>query len=432
MTLSAVLRSVLRHRRAGFCSHAARVRREGARGFTLTELMVAMSGGLMISISVFLLARQASRFYQSQAHTAEASITGMIGFERLRADIARAGFMATPNIRQDPIVCAGPTVNLGTAWPTYLNHLQSIWIVPAPQVDSYPTGFSASIAAAGLSPQAIVLAGNYSSPDQYEVRDIEMGAGATNTKVYLALQSVAMRRVGTVANDVVSVSNAQIQAIFKPDTAVRIVDPSGRQLYGRVVNAFGGDSPYVELSNSPQLQTRDTGPGCGISGTGTGALINPVNIVRYDLRSLATNDNYKALYADPSDADTRVDLIREELSVDGTPIDSTLELIAEYTVNLDFTLTAAIPGTGRLEEVGITGWADNTSTSSPITGPQMLRAVGVTLSVRSRDADRATSSPIDSGPLLRFGIGPNGKAPYARVRTVSAQVALNNQLGLTW
>ena len=77
-------------------------------GFTLVELMVAISGGLLISVVVFALARDATRFYQRESRVGDATLGVIIGFERLRADIARAGFLSTPNIQDDPLFCGGP------------------------------------------------------------------------------------------------------------------------------------------------------------------------------------------------------------------------------------------------------------------------------------------------------------------------------------
>jgi Tfp pilus assembly protein PilW len=48
----------------------------GKRGFTLVELMVALSGGLFISLAVFALARDSGRFYQRESRIANATVSG--------------------------------------------------------------------------------------------------------------------------------------------------------------------------------------------------------------------------------------------------------------------------------------------------------------------------------------------------------------------
>src|SRR5215831_8019287 len=83
------------------------------RGFTLIELMVAVTAGLFVAIAAFALARQGSRFFQQEARVANAQFSATLGFDRLRADIARAGFLTTANVQRDPFRC-GSTAT----WPS--------------------------------------------------------------------------------------------------------------------------------------------------------------------------------------------------------------------------------------------------------------------------------------------------------------------------
>jgi type II secretory pathway pseudopilin PulG len=398
------------------------------RGFTLTELMVAMSGGLVISIAVFLLARQASRFYSREARTSTATLSNLVGFERLRVDIARAGFMASPNIREDLAPCNNPK-ETPDGWPEYLAHLQSVWIQPIG--GDLPAQFRQQ----GRNPMRIMLAGNYASADQFEVRNI--AHVDENYTVYLAVNSTSMHRL-THGDAGTSVSTQVLASIFGAGRAVRIVDPEGRHHYGRILNVIGGEQPRVTLSEDPELRERSIGNReCGLIGVDTGSLINVVNIVHYDIRSLANDDNYRDLYTSnlPYEAATHRDLVREELDVEGDPIDGTQELVAEYAVDLSFQLTGWSPSTQTLETVPLAGWADSTSSyNAPLAGPQRLRAIRATLAVRSREADRDIAVLGDGGgAYLRFGVGSTpGTGPFARVRAISAHIALNNQLGVMW
>jgi hypothetical protein len=62
----------------------------------------------------------------------------------------------------------------------------------------------------------------------------------------------------------------------------------------------------------------------------------------------------------------------------------------------------------------------------------LVRTVHTWLSVRSREADRNSGIDSEPGPLFRIGLGSEGSAPFARVRTVQARIALHNQMGVTW
>src|SRR3569832_113600 len=100
-------------------------RRHVARGFTLVEVMVAMVGGLFVSMTVFAIAKHSSSFSMQQSRIADTTLQATVGFERLRNDISRAGFLSTPNIIADPSVCR-------TAYPAWLQQLAGVYIEPVP------------------------------------------------------------------------------------------------------------------------------------------------------------------------------------------------------------------------------------------------------------------------------------------------------------
>jgi hypothetical protein len=401
------------------------------RGFTLVELMVAVTGGLFISISVFLLARHASRFYQQEVRVASATLSGVIGYERLRADVARAGFMSTPNVRRDPEVCGNPIGD--PLWPDWLRRLQSVFIEDVP-----PGQLPAAFAGNGISPQRITLSGSYTSAEQYVAQDVAIDGPAW----VVTLSTTSGPALRTPGGNDGGLSDAALNSIFGAARALRIVDLSGRHHYATIQGVTGGITPQIVLEpNSPNLVARaGSGLGCGVNdGANEGALVNVVNIVRYDLKSLSAEPGYGPLYAAagaaPFGEDSRVELIREELDVDGVPIEGTAELIAEYAVDLQFGATVA-PTVNtalmRVPDANLADYAGNVEIiGAAATGPQEIRALHVQLSVRSREGDRDTDLPIGDVPL-RFGMSTTGGAPFARVRTVQSVVALNNHLGKTW
>ena len=143
--------------------------------------------------------------------------------------------------------------------------------------------------------------------------------------------------------------------------------------------------------------------------------------------------------------------MRRELSAAAADRDTTLsianvpqiELAAEYAVDLQFEVTVvqANPTLSNpsLLHVGRTA-AEATSFKSfvdlPSAGglPQRIRSVRARLAVRSREGDReATTSKDTAGRLYRFGLGAGGAAggPFARVRTLQADIMLNNNANAT-
>jgi hypothetical protein len=414
-------------------SHALHRKRRSA-GFTLVELMVALTGGLFISLAVFALARDSGRFYQREARMANATVSGLVGFERLRADLGRAGFLSSPNVVRDPRLCGVPD---GT-WPAALQNLASIQL-------STPAVKYAALTANGRTPPAITLAGSYSSSDVFGAKIVRAG---NDTIFELATKEGAgpLRRLGNTAMP----DTATMTSVF-PSLRVLHIVQNGKHYYGQIVSAAGGVQPTVTINSLPQVQFRSgSAIGCGLSdavGSGASApAINVVNFIRYEVRppqtptAIAGYQNVFANSADGPGETGRTELTRVELGINGQVLDGTEEIVAEYAVDLNVQVTAV---------TSITGCCDpNLALLSPgdplfptFTGPvfntlntpELIRSVRVRLGVRSREADRTATlaSPANQG-LFRFNIGSGAPETFARVRTFQADVALHNQADVLW
>ncbi len=407
----------------------------GSAGFTLVELMVALTGGLFISLAVFALARDSGRFYQREARMANATISGLIGFERLRADLGRAGFLASPNISKDPRLCVPANAEL----PDGLRNLASIRVSTPAQ--AYP-----ALTANGRTPPVITLAGAYTSPDVYGAKVVPDGP-KTIFELSTKEGAGALRRLG---NSLMP-DNDTMMAAFPALRALRIVQ-NGKHYYGQILSAAGGPQPTVTISNTkPSIQFRSGSLiGCGLSdvvGSGASApMINVVNFIQYAIRPPQTPTavaGYKNLFDNSADAPgeaDRTELTRVELDINGKVLDQTEEIVAEYAVDLNLQLTAVTSITGCCDPtLGLitpadplfpkfTGPVDLTTNT-----PDRIRSVRVRLGVRSREADRTATvaNPADQG-LFRFNIGSGQTETFARVRTFQADVALHNQTDILW
>lgn len=424
---------------------AASCQRRGSAGFTLVELMVALMGGLFISLSVFALARDSGRFYQGETRIANATVSGLLGFERLRTDIARAGFMSSANVSRDVKTCGLPNAT----WPLNLRNLQALQ-VQQPNV-IYPL-----LAANGRTPPALLLAGSYGSADQFAAH-LTTTVAATTTFSLVASQP-SLLRLGNGTNP----TDATVQGVFQVNRALRIMQ-NGRTFYGQIVRATGGVTPTVTINSQPQILARDD-PGnlehCGVEIGMQDSLIflNVVNFIHYDLRNLKTDpqtaqaqNTYASLYSSSAPApgeDQRTELVRVEQDLLGQPIIGTEEIVAEYAVDLSVQVTAVTAGTpcavGASCDPTVTVVAPGNALFPTFTGPafgtantpELVRSVRVRLGVRSREADRANDVPNGVGTgLFRFNIGTGvaGTADsYARVRTFQADIALHNQADILW
>ena len=399
------------------------------RGFTLVELMVSLTGGLFLSIVVFALARDGQRFYQRESRLANATLAGISGFDRLRADIARAGFLTSPNLNADPRVCSRPDA---VPWPAQLGALRSVTVNTSPPV---PT----ALANNGITPHRILLAGSYASTEEFPIRSFSLNPAGGAQQLFLQVNSGAMARLGYLTS---TTPQALLVSVFGLGRAIRLVDREGMQHYAVISAVTGGTNPSITLAPNPSITLRSgAAKQCGAKGFETGATVNVVNFIQYDVASMSANANYAKLFtlsaAAPGE-NQRTELVRIELDAAGAPIAGTQELVAEYAVDLRFGLTGITGVVGSNPTVGAIPAGQFTAFAGTAGNAQRLRAVRARLSVRSREPDREANvgiGPTVAAGLYRFMVvpaQPGVPAQFARVRTFQADIALHNHTRILW
>jgi prepilin-type N-terminal cleavage/methylation domain-containing protein len=401
-------------------THAPRLGlRTGAtvRGFTLVELMVALSGGLFLSAIVFALSRDSTRFYQQETRIASATLAGLVGFERLKSDIQRAGYLSTPNIQRDPRVLERPT----SASPLAIQQLASLRITPNTPNLASNASYAANISAGQtITPDQLLLSGSYIVADEFPI------AHTDGTSITLQVNTPPMARLGYIGASTAS-QDALIANVFAVGKVVRVVDRGGRMQFSSISAVTGSPRPVITLATAIQ----------GLGGYGTGGSINIVNIVRYQIRDLQADGDarwtplFAASAAAPGEA-SRTELVREELNAAGQVIAGSSDIVAEYAVDLDLSisgqLAAGTPGLVR-SVPGDTNFATFFQAAAVGDRPQGVRSVRVRLGVRSREADRPANITGGTG-VYRFKVGTNDG--WARVRNFQAEVSLPNQMGVQW
>jgi prepilin-type N-terminal cleavage/methylation domain-containing protein len=428
-----------------------RTLRASQAGFTLVELMIALAAGLLVASAAFLLARNASSFFQHEARISAAQYGAMVGLGRLQADLQRAAFLSSPNVKTDPHRCGEITT------PAALAQLAGIYI---DENGSYEALADTTLSDLnGLKPDSLVIGGSFATAEQFGTRGIFATGGGV--VVYLQVDDGPMARlkasVGASALDDV------LGEIFADGRFLRIVDDEGRTSFGQIAtpNGFtGGAQPQIRLDSTVTVPSKATTGVCGYGGLSVGALVNPVSRVRYAIRSISSTDaNYGTLitskgrhsgggtHAGVAEA-PRTELVRVELKSDNTEDASTLEVVAEYAVDLKFGVTVGVPNAGT-NTMALTrhaiGAAGVYTAAGLVTGgalPERIRAVQVRLITRGTERDRDVTIPKPIVPttttargLFRFNLGADagGNAlGHVRVRSLVADVALPNQAGVTW
>jgi hypothetical protein len=372
---------------------------------------------------------------------ADATLASVTGFQRLHADIARAGFLASPNIQADLRRCGPPNPNR-----TELRRMAALRIEPdSPVVPQVVTDNQ-------LSPDTIVLAGSYAAAEEFDLGGVTPSTGG-GYLVDLQRRIGAALRLGLTGTDA-DVDLTLLEPIFQAGRGIRLLDQTGMVQYGTIAGiAVSDGSPRISVTADSALRLRaGQSTNCGLAPTPGGG-VSVVNFVRYQIASLQTDPGYAPVYADTTQTQWdagRTELVRDELDTAGQPIPGSAEIVAEHAVDLAFgvTFVSAVDANGQPGQL-MTLLPDNAQIATlmgdafanlGVAVPHRARAVRVRLSVRSREPDRRapvtergtgnTPSPNIAPGLYRFGMGPRGGAPFARVRTLQADVALHNLMGV--
>lgn len=414
-----------------------------ARGFTLVELLVAMVAGLLVAMAVVALSKEATFSFHEEMRTATAEMSVRTALDRLKSDVQRAGYMATGNVLRDTRAPLDPKSadKVPAGAPAGLLALAGVNYHPKGSKAETPLS---SAGANAFEPDSIDLSGNFTSSEQYVVSRLGVG-GCAGPRLFLSLDSAATYRVLSSTNP-----DATLKEMFQPVAGqaflVRIADDLGRQqfVYGCGTQTAGwsaGTGAWVDLQDSfPYL---DTAYGF-VDGRIT---VNPVQTIRWEIRPLKSTDTtYNAIATDPAAGDGGVskkyNLIRSYVDSDGKAL-LPGEVVAEYAVDLKFAFTVDIGDyTGGTPVADFKSYAfgvDENATIADGNGagrsPQRIRAVRIRLATRGAVPDRTTDQRLEKNNYtIRYCLEEtgctSGSRQWARVRTVTTEVALPNQARL--
>jgi hypothetical protein len=437
----------------------------------MVELTVALLAGLIVAMGIVALSREATNTFheESRASAAEASLRGAL--DRLRADLQRAGYMSTGNIQSDPNMPVAPGQAHVTSTLAGVQNLQGIHLTsPGPVTLALSSTNS-------LKPDAIEIAGNMTTNDQYDVAAMPLAAPGQQLAgcqmIQLTPKSPAMYRLLAPGGGLSGANAAgELANAFQPDPnkqfLVRLVDDSGRAQFLATCNAAGGSAtgisggiPFVmvDCDQTPIKTAQSSGTVGTLTGLASGrAWVNPVQVVRWEITSAGAAKDPEpgqfAMASAASDGGTdpaKYDLVRTMLDYNLQPT-AVAEVVAEYAVDLKFAFnvdTSPSVDGGQPNPALVAYAFDDTNngtvgaqvTTAPIPRPQRIRSVRVRFATRAAQPDRTTSIAVvpNYGDTYTYRYcvlplsggacpsPPDGIERWARVRTVTTEVALSNQ-----
>jgi hypothetical protein len=417
-------------------------RRARRAAFTVVEVLVALSAGVLVSMAAFAMSKNATNFFQHEARISTAQLAVTLGLNRIANDLTRASFLSTSNAQADPMVCKH------TSWSNAagLSSLAGVTLTAGGLSSSSQSGVN------GFAPERLIVGGSLDSSEVFTVQCVVTGAGSAPA---LQLQDPifdnAMARVMASLSTGETLAG-RLNTIFVPGRFVQLLDPAtGYKLYGLIGAGtpvtVAGNVATVQLSQTVTIPTKPNSP-CGMltpPSCGAGLLASVVYRAKYDIRSLAGVAPYSGMVT-PTAAtgdSGRTELVRVEMQSDGvTEKTGGIQLISEYAVDMRFGITVTSKISNDVYNPNITTYelGDSTATTTmhTIAGdptannstPQLIRAVQVRLATRARAPDRDTDLPTGhDGRKLHFSLNPALRPGYARVRTGYVNVSLLNQGG---
>jgi hypothetical protein len=442
-------------------------------GFTLVELTVALVAGLIVALGIVGLSREATRTFHEEVRSSAAEATLRTAIDRLRADLQRAGYMSAANIMAtDPHIAHAFNQNnvftIGAAM-NGIRRLAGIHLLPSGSLAA--TLALSQLQVPALSPDAIEIGGNMTSSEQFEVQTLGPSPASANcTRLTLSANSPALFRVMAIGAP--ASQSAELNNMFQPDGAgqfiVRLVDDTGRAQFlatcvgtptAGIATGTGWVDVATDTATTPVLTPTATNTLGGVTATpGGAAYVNPVQIVRWEIvNSAAEPAQYQnaldsvSLQAGVQDPN-KFDLVRSFVNAGGTRIDATMEVVAEYAVDLNFAFsvengTATAPAILTFsfdDSVNNQVWAGDVSTNLlPTNRPQRIRVVRARVVTRTAQADRtvnvgltniASTGGASQAFLYRYCLldpctTQDDTLRWARTRTITTEVSLPNQTG---
>lgn len=366
-------------------------------GFTLVELMVALTLGAVVIASVYTLGASSARHFQEQQRVSQLQLATRIALERVRRDVSLAGFGGTPD--SDAERACGSVAGVSR-----------IFGVTVVNGDSDGEDVLSSMPGAADSPvqaDRLRLTGNFDTGDVYLVRDY------SGVQINLQTAWQGFRRSFSTDSSGTDIDTVLFEQVFAPGRIVRITHPTGGTFFAEVAGVTASSTGAAVNLTSSLPACADVCMGCTIaplSGVEYYLAEAPADLAA--INSVVTGPNtvlMRGLF-DPQTGDA---------------IPNSARPVLEWAIHFDVDpLVNTAPVSGAPNVV-----LQNDTT---VNGLGALRASGIysldiTLGARTpeQDANFPWVAPSAGDALTRFHVFTD-RPGAMRVRTARAEILLPN------
>ena len=389
-------------------------------GFSLVELMIALTIGGFIIGSVYAIGAGSTRHFATQQRVSSLQGRLRLAMNQVKHDLLRAGYLAPPHARAAGQVCEGvvPAAfdNCGTVG-CLAGVARFVNDTTPPNLNAMPMG---------TTTDTIRLYGNYAAAAEYPGVDVDASSPNTifvNPTWHDFQHDFTEWRAGGGG----PVDPGAVNFVFLPGRMVRLRFAGNQYHYATIVAVapIGGPGDRLAITIDPPV--RNTCVPLLNNGW-----IAPVSLIQYNVVDSVSPPAMAVQFKTGPAAELRRTELNPRdgtvLMVGGTPASS--RIIGEYVTdfNLWFLLNTT-PGRDTFDTVALGAWQDAVPAIN--NQPETIRAVRVSLSMR-------TPEPEDGFPVINppFGSyqslpacpagGGNCSNGAARVRTSTAEIMLHN------
>lgn len=390
--------------------HIARNRRRPKRleGFTLLEMMIALTIGSLVIATVYTIGASAARHFHEQQRISQLQLSVRLALDRIRRDVQRAAFHGTPNSATDR-TCGPPP-------PVQIRGFQLLDNAGAGAFAGQP-GF---VAGAGQA-DTIIVSGNFRTGDTYLVRSW------SSNQMRLATYWQGYRRSFSADPATTNIDASLVQTTFSPGTPLLVRGAGGTRIWtasgGAAADGAGLSASVTTTSMYPMEACRAAGNDAECHG----CTVSPVTTVRYEIVNAAPPLGPATPAAREVNGPNTV-LMRTELNpFTGVVLDGPTPIL-EYAVHFDVDALVNVAPVGNATQIQMQN--DAAAAITTTAQPQNIRGVRISLAARTPGQDPHLSeqlAPLGDGTPRIFDVfGRGAGTGAARVRSAYTEVFMPN------
>ena len=388
--------------------------------FSLLELMVALTVGGIAITSMYAIGATTTRQFHQQHQLANTLTSLRMALNQIKRDIARAGYLSTPNATPgaphlSPL-CNVPAIHDPglTGSLAAISRFDDDVCGSTSGCSNLRPGASTNNTSSGFSSDELRLLANYETASEYSgLQYINATSVAIARTTHPYETDFTQWYAGSTAFDAPAFNRA-----FTVGRMVRIRTTSGLYHFATITSVTpesAANDAVVSFTGDPLPTVCQT--------TTEGGWIAPVSFIRYFPRNEPNPDPNEAQSWGPM-----AQLVRQEVQPGdkATGLGSPARVVLDYLVNfnLGFVAKGADAVVGAADSY--TPGNDTTSAAVVNANPERVRAVTIELSARTPEQDRSLAWSAAACANLSCYQVFTDRPGASRVRTLRAEVFLPN------